>query len=658
MDEPIVGTHRVVLSNGSLAANLIRQDYLRIVDQAGVSATVGLMGNVYAEGNIGYLKAYGSSDRVGGTLRFIFPMSDHFAFTAEGGVNETFMGRKGSTGRAVFGIQLGNLLRPRDFVASGRPVPVQVPRVRYELLSRTIRTGALLPPVADAGPDQIGVPAGLIRLDGSNSYDPNGEKLTYQWIQEAGPVVALASTTSATTTFTSTAGQVYVYRLMVRNESGLTAAARVRITTRSEDRVQILFFIANPTLVKQGATSELSWKVLNADEVTISTIGTVAAEGRTQVTVNDNITYRLTAKSRTNEETATATITVERPLTRVVSCFATPTNVILGETSTIAYLTENAISVSIAPGVGNVPPSGTVSVTPTSTTTYSVLATGVGGQVATCNITITVNPKVGLPRVVRFTADPPSITQGDKSTLTWATEGADAVTISTLGTVELNGARDVTPPATTTYVLTATNASGSTTASAMVTVTPATPVVRITSFTADPPVSPTPGSKVLLTCLASNAVSIDIQPNNGQNVTAQTLVYPQRDTTYTCTATGPNNTKDVRTLTVVVTQPVGPVGPDPNVPVIVINGGPLIETNVRQLTLDGTATSPTGDVPLTYRWTSPGTQAAIQTPNSASTIVQVNQLIGDFIFELEVTDSKGRKATKQVVVRLIKRPVI
>ena len=84
----------------------------------------------------------------------------------------------------------------------------------------------------------------------------------------------------------------------------------------------------------------------------------------------------------------------------------------------------------------------------------------------------------------------------------------------------------------------------------------------------------------------------------------------------------------------------------------------MIETNVRQLTLDGTATSPTGDLPLSYRWSSPNTQAAIQTPNAPTTIVQLNQLIGDFIFELEVTDSKGRRAVKQVVVRLIKRPLI
>ena len=91
---------------------------------------------------------------------------------------------------------------------------------------------------------------------------------------------------------------------------------------------------------------------LNAEEVTLSQIGTVGSEGRANVIVNDNVTYRLTAKNRVNEETATVTITVERPETRVVSCFATPTNIAPGETSTIAYLTENATGVSISPGIG------------------------------------------------------------------------------------------------------------------------------------------------------------------------------------------------------------------------------------------------------------------------------------------------------------------
>lgn len=656
MDEAVVNRQNVVLANGMTAANLIREDYLRVVDQAGVSGVVGLMGNTYAEGNIGYLKAYGSSDRMGGTLRFVVPVSEKIGFTVEGGVNETFMGRSGSTGRAVFGVQWGNLMRPKNFLASGKPVPVDVPRVRYELLNRTVRTGPLQPPVADAGPDQIGVPAGLVRLDGSNSYDPNGEQLTYQWVQETGPAVSLSSPTSVNTTFNAAAGEMYGFRLTVRNTSGLSASARVRVTARSEDRVQILFFIANPTRVTQGGSSELSWKVVGADEVTISpSLGKVALEGRSSVIVNENITYTLTAKNKNSEASSSVTITVDRPETRVVSCFATPTNITAGESSTISYLTQNATSVTIEPGVGTVQPNGTVTVSPTSTTTYRVIATGVGGQTATCSTTVSVNTAVGLPRVVRFTATPTTIDQGQSSTLEWQTEGATSVTISQLGSSELNGARAVSPNATTTYTLTATNSAGSTTATATVFVNAG---VRITSFTANPPVSPRPGAQVLLTCLADNAVSINIQPNNGQNITAQTLVYPRETTTYTCTATGRNGQTVTQSLTVQVTPETGNPGPDPNVPVVNIRNGPLLETNVRQITLDGSlSTSPSGDTPLTYRWSSPNTQSAIQSPNSAVTIVQLNQLIGDYLFYLDVTDSKGRTARNQIVVRLVKQPI-
>ena len=73
------------------------------------------------------------------------------------------MGNREKTGRAVAGIQLGNMMRPKEFIASGIPVPVDVPRVRYEVLTRLVHVGET-PPIADAGPDQIGVPAGTITL--------------------------------------------------------------------------------------------------------------------------------------------------------------------------------------------------------------------------------------------------------------------------------------------------------------------------------------------------------------------------------------------------------------------------------------------------------------------------------------------------------------
>src|SRR5262249_16120002 len=152
-------------------------------------------------------------NRAGGTGRLIFPLSNKIAFTVEGGVNETVQ-VAGSDGRAVVGLQFGNVIRPKDMQAATHPIPVDVPRVRYDVFTRRIRTGNK-PPGAAAGPNQIGVAAGTITLDGSGSYDPDGDPITYQWIQEAGPSATISNATTAKTTFAATANQNYAFKLTV-----------------------------------------------------------------------------------------------------------------------------------------------------------------------------------------------------------------------------------------------------------------------------------------------------------------------------------------------------------------------------------------------------------------------------------------------------------
>jgi hypothetical protein len=655
MDGGLVSSNQVVLANGALSANLFLERYLRIVDQVGISTTIGINKHAYLEGNIGYLRSYGASDRPGGTLRFIFPLNDKIAFTAEGGVNETMIG-PGTNGRATFGIQLGNLLRPREFVASGKPVPVDVPRIRYEVLTRTVRKGPGQPPVADAGPDQLAIPAGQVRLDGSNSYDPNGLALTYQWTQEIGPGVTLSAPTAAVTTFTAASGQQYTFRLTVKNSDNLQASARVRVTTTADAKPQILFFIANPSSITSGQTSQLQWQIINADSATLDGQA-VQLTGTLPVKPTTTTTYRLTATNKAGSDSAVATVAVNQADIRVTSCFITPATIFQGESATLVYQTTGATTVTIQPGIGTVPLNGSVAITPTITTTYTVTATSQDNRTDTCSAAVTVTNKPSLPRIVRFTADPNAILAGAKSTLTWTTEGATAVSISTLGTVALNGSQDVSPAVTTTYVLTATNATGSITATARVRVTP---TAKITSFTATPPSSPAPGTPVILKCLADNATKVDIQPNNGQGTqggSSTTQVFPQQDTTYTCTATGASGSTDVQTLTVKVTQKT--VTPPGNPPIVVIKGGPVIEANQRQVTLDASgSSSPSGNLPLTFQWTVRNSAAVILNPTSATPIVQMNQLVGDYYFDVTVTDSKGLSSTGTVIVRLLKQPVI
>src|SRR5579885_3476489 len=468
---------------GALLNSVLINSYLHIVDQVGASTSLGLWGNNYLEGNAGYLHTM-YANRFGGTARFVFPLNDKIAFTVEGDMNPTMIG-PGNAGRAVVGDQLGNMLRPKEFAAADHPVPVDPPRVRYEVVTKRLRVGNS-PPVADAGPPQVNVAPGTITLDGSGSYDPDGDPITFQWMQESGPVVTLSSPTSAKTTFTAVAGAVYSFRLIVKDSFGGQGVARTTVSTQAAAQVKIVFFSSNPPAITAGQTATLSWQVIGATTVTLSGVnGTTTVQPQGQITVapTATTTYTLTGTNGSVSDTLPVTVVVNPLSTKLQYCYATPTNIMAGESATLNWATTNATSVSISPGVGPVQLSGSVVVTPTANTNYVVTASGPGGTTDKCSIAVTVTPGQA-PRIIRFSAVPPTINSGQTSTLVWVVENATTVSISGLGNVSMDGSQDVTPSSTTTYTITATNANGTVTAQATVTVnqTPQVPPPVITSY--------------------------------------------------------------------------------------------------------------------------------------------------------------------------------
>jgi hypothetical protein len=77
----------------------------------------------------------------------------------------------------------------------------------------------------------------------------------------------------------------------------------------------------------------------------------------------------------------------------------------------------------------------------------------------------------GKPVVAAFAVSPAIVEEGKDTVLSWVVAGAQTVSIDNgIGPVPLSGTRAVTPYATTTYTLTASNLSGSSTASATVAV--------------------------------------------------------------------------------------------------------------------------------------------------------------------------------------------
>ena len=87
-------------------------------------------------------------------------------------------------------------------------------------------------PVSNAGLDQTVNEGVLVTLDGTGSFDPDSDPLTYSWTQTAGPGVVLSSSTAVSPTFTApsvTASTVLIFQLAV-GDGSLTSVDTVTIT--------------------------------------------------------------------------------------------------------------------------------------------------------------------------------------------------------------------------------------------------------------------------------------------------------------------------------------------------------------------------------------------------------------------------------------------
>ncbi len=146
-----------------------------------------------------------------------------------------------------------------------------------------------------------------------------GQPATLAWNVSNATAVSIAPFGGMTAVST---GQLVInpsatstYTLTATNSAGsVTATATVTIAPAAGSPV-IASFIANPSTITSGASSNLSWSVTGTTtSISISpNVGNVAATGTTNVSPTSTTTYTLTATNTAGSVTSTQTVIVNAP---------------------------------------------------------------------------------------------------------------------------------------------------------------------------------------------------------------------------------------------------------------------------------------------------------------------------------------------------------
>jgi pSer/pThr/pTyr-binding forkhead associated (FHA) protein len=204
---------------------------------------------------------------------------------------------------------------------------------------------------------------------------------------------------------------------------------------------------------------------------------------------------------------------------------------------------ENANRITLT-DVGTVGPSGKVDVCLEASKEFVLRATGAGGT-TTQTVDITVQAPTG-PVIAYIRVVPSIIKPGDCSQLEWGkVDNATSATIEpAIGGVGTPGTVQVCPTTTTTYVLTARNPEGESTARATLLVSTGTELTPVISFfTANPASIQTGECTTLSWGKVDYASAVTIDQNIGGVATPGSReVCLGSTTTYVMTAVGPGGT--------------------------------------------------------------------------------------------------------------------
>ena len=568
------------------------------------------------------------------------------------------------------------------------------------------------PPSANAGADQtITLPTSSVTLTGSGS-ETNGTIVSYKWTQISGANTStITASTSASTTVTGLVAGNYIFQLTVTDNSGVTATDVVTITVKpaivpgppsanaGADQT-ITLPASSVTLTGSGSETNgtiVSYKWVQINGPNTSTI-TASTSASTTVTglVAGNYVFQLTVTDNsgitaTDVMTVTVNPAVVTPGAPVVDAGANQTITLPVSTVTLTGTASETGGTIVTYKWTQVSGPNTASIA-----TDAQASTGVSGLVQgayTFQLMVTDNSGVTASDIVKITVNPavvvgtPIVDAGANQTITLPTS-----TVTLTGTAsETNGTivsykwTQISGPNTATI---ANDAQASTGVSGLVqgaytfqlTVTDnsgvtASDIVKITVNAAgvnQPPVA-VPGPDLDISSAAASAVPLDgsasydpdgtiaayqwLQTSGAGGVTitgsntATPTVFGMQPGVYIFQLTVTDNQGATNSKSIVVTvteggnqAPIADAGSDTT----------LIFPGQTSTLLDGRGSSDADGTITSYSWQQLSGPSNAVIENTSGSFTGVSGLVvGDYTFQLTVTDDKNATATATVRVHVL-----